>query len=83
MRQLFYIYGSRTRKRWQLYNVAEDIGETNDLSKQYPELLGPMVSEVEKWGRNHQMLQWHYFDSDYEDWAENKLSYFDGTFDIE
>ncbi|TWT81424.1 Arylsulfatase [Planctomycetes bacterium CA13] len=73
---------SRTRRRWQLYDVVEDIGETHDLSKRYPERLKQMVSDVEKWGRNHQMPQWHYFDSDYEAWAENKLPYFDGTFDI-
>ncbi|MGI9481629.1 MAG: hypothetical protein ACR2OR_04635, partial [Hyphomicrobiales bacterium] len=71
------------RKRWQLYNVVEDIGETNDLSKQYPERLEQMVSDVEKWGRNHQMPQWHYHDSDYEPWKENERPYFDGTFQIE
>ncbi|EMI42469.1 hypothetical protein RRSWK_05081 [Rhodopirellula sp. SWK7] len=41
------------------------------------------MSEVERWGLNHPMPQWHYFDSDYEHWAENNLPYSDGTFDME
>ena len=43
--------------RWQLYNLAEDVGETEDLAERYPEKLQGCwptgKSMYEKWcGRN-------------------------------
>lgn len=74
---------SRTKNRWQLYKISEDISEKNDLSKQYPERLERMVTEVEKWADTHQMPKWVYLEQDRAVWNENKQPYFDGTFQID
>jgi arylsulfatase A-like enzyme len=34
---------------WQLYNVAEDPGETNDLSEKMPELLKELRAEWKRY----------------------------------
>lgn len=37
--------------KWELYNLAEDRCELNDLADQYPERVEAMVSEWEGWAR--------------------------------
>ncbi|SMO80985.1 arylsulfatase [Fodinibius sediminis] len=34
---------------WELYNMREDPTETNDLSKERPEVLGDLVEKYERW----------------------------------
>ena len=33
------------REKWELYNIANDLGETKDLSKENPEVLKRMVNK--------------------------------------
>ena len=40
--------GESDAHRWQLYNLAEDIGETNDLSAEHPERVKAMDALIEK-----------------------------------
>jgi len=43
---------------WMLFNIARDIGETNDLSRQHPERLKQMVAEVGRLCRSHTQPRW-------------------------
>lgn len=36
-------------KRWELYNLADDRTETNDLAGQHPDRVATMASEWERW----------------------------------
>jgi arylsulfatase len=37
--------------RWELYNLAADRSETNDLAREQPERLAAMVAEWERWAK--------------------------------
>ncbi len=37
--------------RWELYNLAEDRCETNDLAERYPERVQEMAAQWEQWAR--------------------------------
>ena len=37
--------------KWELYNLAEDRCETNDLAATYPERVQAMAAEWEEWAR--------------------------------
>jgi arylsulfatase A-like enzyme len=39
-------------KRIELYNLAEDIGETNNLSDQYPEIVKELYEELSLWRKD-------------------------------
>lgn len=45
-------------KRWQLFNLDDDIEEVNDLSQQHPELLNLMRDQAESWARPHPQPAW-------------------------
>jgi len=34
---------------WQLFNLADDIGETNDLAESHPDLVAELADEFENW----------------------------------
>ncbi|MFD2256816.1 sulfatase-like hydrolase/transferase [Luteolibacter algae] len=69
-------------KPWKLYNIEEDIGESNDLSSQYPERLEELVGGVKKWADSHQKPLWHYNQSDMDLWKNVDGPYIEGTFDL-
>jgi len=43
---------------WRLYNIAQDIGETTDLSDQYPEKVALMKKVYLDWEKDHPDAQW-------------------------
>lgn len=46
--------GGRPQARsWQLFNLAQDISEQNDLAAQQPERLADLVAQWEKWSATH------------------------------
>lgn len=38
--------------QWRLFNMAEDITEAKDLSKEHPDILDKMVSAYDKWAQD-------------------------------
>ena len=36
-----------TTGQWELFNLAEDPGETNDLARAYPDLLADLIGTCE------------------------------------
>jgi len=37
--------------KWKLYNLAEDIGELNDLSEEHPDLLESMIKDYDEYAK--------------------------------
>ncbi|WP_345685469.1 sulfatase-like hydrolase/transferase [Novipirellula caenicola] len=60
-------------KRWELYNMDEDIQEENDLSRSTPEVLQTMISAAEKWSHSHIQPLWFYTNQGAKQWAENDM----------
>ncbi len=67
---------------WQLFDLTDDIGETKDLSAQYPERKEQLVRMAEKWTQTHEMPKWFYHQTDQATWERNTKPYFDGTFSL-
>ena len=42
-------YANGKVKRYELYDLINDLGETKDLSKQYPNISNNLLIEIEKW----------------------------------
>lgn len=41
---------------WKLYNLDEDLGESNDLSAQYPELVQQLTAEYESYAKENNVI---------------------------
>lgn len=73
---------TRNYKKWKLYNITEDIGEQNDLSGEYPELLDSLVSEGETWSRSHTEPLWFNPENLEKSWVEMEMGKFKNTFSV-
>ena len=65
---------------WKLFNIEEDIGETQDLSNQYPEQVESMVARLEQWSRTHTEPKWFHIRQEGREWHEADMPRFDETF---
>ena len=65
---------------WSLFNIEEDISESNDVSSQHPELVEQMVDDARAWSESHTRPRW--FDSkEAEDsWTQNGMPKYKLTF---
>lgn len=68
------------QKKWQLFNIEEDMGETNDLSMEHPERLKKMVDNTKEWSDKHLQPLWFYNDQTEEEWRADSMPHFDRTF---
>lgn len=67
---------------WMVFDIESDLGETTDLSRQYPELLQDMVFEIERWSRTHTEPEWFYTMEEGESWEEAGMPKYEETFSI-
>lgn len=65
---------------WQLFNIVNDIGETTDLSSQYPNILKSMVTGAYEWSKTN--IDAKFFDSTtaQDTWNNNNLPDYPKTF---
>lgn len=67
---------------WKLYDINEDIGETKDLSKQFPEQLKIMVAGAQKWSEGHTEPRWFDPEELKQVWKDKNMAQFPNTFKI-
>lgn len=67
---------------WKLFDVGKDIGESRDLSAQFPDRLKQMVGEVEIWSQSHVRPRWFDNEKAEEDWDKNGMPNYAATFKI-
>ncbi len=67
---------------WQLFNVAEDLGENNDLRSTYPALFEEMVAELEEWTNTHKdtVPRWFWSEQEEEYWQSWGMPRYGQTF---
>jgi arylsulfatase len=46
------------KNEWELYNLRTDPLEKNNLIKQEPEIASDLLSEYERWSREHGVRAW-------------------------
>ncbi|MEP2237819.1 MAG: sulfatase-like hydrolase/transferase [Maribacter sp.] len=68
---------------WKLFNIENDLGESNDLSSKHPEQLKQMVLKAQKWSNTHTEPQWFDPEELQKDWEEQEMAKFNGTFELE
>ncbi|MCM2678520.1 sulfatase family protein [Echinimonas agarilytica] len=69
-------------KRWELYDIEKDIGETTDLSAKYPNVLREMVAEMEIWSWQHTQPEWFHIHAEGVQWREKSMPRFHETFTL-
>ncbi|WP_075344069.1 sulfatase-like hydrolase/transferase [Tenacibaculum agarivorans] len=67
---------------WTLYDLDNDPGEENNLSKSHPELLENLVEETKKWSETNQQPLWFHNERTYLQWEKNNMPHFEQTFKI-
>lgn len=67
---------------WKLYNIAEDISETKDVSAQHPAILRDMVLSMESWTWNNQQPKWFHKSEEGARWRLKAMPRFDQTFQV-
>lgn len=67
---------------WKLYDVVNDMGEKNDLSSQYPDILKDMVKDAEQWSKTHEQPRWWHDKQTGIKWKEEKMPHFEETFKV-
>jgi arylsulfatase A-like enzyme len=50
---------TKTNSGWQLYNLADDIGETRDQSASQPQIVADLRQAWERWDANNIAPRWH------------------------
>lgn len=68
--------------KWQLFNLANDIGETKDLSAKYPNMVREMVAELEDWSWTHPQPLWFHIHEEGVQWREMAMPRFHETFKV-
>ena len=53
--------------KWELYDMEKDRTETNDLAKQFPDIVESLEKEWKDWAKKCSVLPWEAFDKSKED----------------
>ncbi|MEM7143636.1 MAG: sulfatase-like hydrolase/transferase [Verrucomicrobiota bacterium] len=68
---------------WQLFNLAKDIAEQNDLAPQYPERVREMVGQAKKWSDSHTDPNWFDNPNGAKYWKETEMPSYESTFQVD
>lgn len=68
---------------WSLFNLDDDISESNDLSSQHPELVNQMVLEAGEWSESHTRPLWYDNQKAEQAWKDKGMPKYQSTFATE
>ncbi len=68
---------------WKLFDIKNDIGENNDLSAKYPQIVAKMVNGAQLWSESHVTPLWFDNDKAKEMWFSTGMPNYDKTFKID
>ncbi|MCL4139596.1 UNVERIFIED_CONTAM: hypothetical protein GTU68_030558 [Idotea baltica] len=68
------------QQSWKLFNIEKDLGEKNDLSSKYPEVLNGLILNAEKWSKTHIQPQWFHDEKTGVEWRKAGMPHFEKTF---
>jgi len=52
-------FDAKRNSGWQLYDLANDVGETNDLASAHPQLVAELSAAWEAWNAHNRTPLWH------------------------
>ena len=71
-----------TGKKWELFDLDNDIGETKDVSNKHPNMMREMVAELEVWSWTHPQPLWFHNHEEGFLWREKSMPRFHETFKL-
>ncbi|MCL7752629.1 sulfatase-like hydrolase/transferase [Polaribacter sp. Z022] len=70
-------------QKWKLFNIENDMAESNDVSSKYPEILKDLVKDAAEWSVTHKQPEWWHNVKTGKEWKALEMPKFDKTFKIE
>ena len=67
---------------WALFNLNQDISESNDISSQHPEIVEMMVDSARQWSKSHTAPRWFDNEGAEKAWQETKMPRYDSIFAV-
>lgn len=67
-------------KKWQLFNIEDDIAETTDVSEQHPDVVNAIIRDTKSWTQNHVPPQWFDNPEAGKRWVENGMPNYEALF---
>lgn len=65
---------------WQVFNLANDVGESRNIAKENNDFLNQRVAEGAVWGKTHVDPRWHDTQAGLDSWIKNAMPKYDLTF---
>ena len=70
-------------QRWKLFDIENDIKESNDVSDQHLEVLRKLVKDAEAWSTKHIQPKWWHNKKTGREWKADDMPHFDKAFQLE
>lgn len=70
------------QKPWKLFNIENDISESNDVSNAHPEILKTLVEDGKLWSKTHIQPLWFHIEKEGEQWQQDNMPRFNETFKL-
>ncbi|MEN8703415.1 MAG: sulfatase-like hydrolase/transferase [Polaribacter sp.] len=71
------------RQKWKLFDIDNDIEESNNVSSQHSEVLKKLVRDAEAWSTTHIQPKWWHNNKTGKEWKADEMPHFDRTFLLE
>lgn len=65
---------------WQLFDLAHDIHESEDISQRHPEVLNAMVADAKRWSTQHTKPRWFINAKSETQWQKASMPVYSKTF---
>lgn len=72
-----------SQQPWKLFDIDNDMAETNDLAAKHPEVIVDLVGQAKEWSKSHTQPGWYDAPSVEREWKENDMPQYETTFQIE
>ncbi len=66
--------------KWQVFDVANDVGESADLAKNNSDFINSRIADGARWGKTHIDPLWHDTKGSLDGWVRNMMPKYDLTF---
>lgn len=71
------------KQKWKLFDIENDIEESDDISANHPTILKKLVADTEVWSRKHIQPKWWHNTKTGKEWKADGMPHFEKTFQVE
>ena len=70
------------QQEWKLFDIENDLDESNDISSSHSDVLKKLVVDAEAWSKTHIQPRWWHNNKTGVEWKEDEMPHFEKTFKI-